>query len=1092
MAVARRTLRFSLIVSASCCIAATSYAQQKSSGTFVRPASSAIRLIDISTREGTWMSLDVSPDGSQMVFDLLGDLYIMPVSGGEARRLTTLPKKQADNAIPRPAAVVAMDGPMVQGQPFDVQPRFSPDGKRIVFISDRDGADNVYTMRADGSDLHQISFGRNMHTSPTWSPDGKWIAARRVSVRPYAPIGSSGPMVMYPAEGGEEKLATKLSAANNVSGLEFSPDGQSLYFASPSDGPGSGFGPGHALQVKRWDRATDRVTELTDNFSAAVRPAITPDGKLLTYATFEDGQMVLRARELSTNRDRIVKRGIELSASLGGTELDQLPGYAFSPDGKFVFLSYGGKIHRVAMADGATTDVPFHVQTTIQVGAADWPVVKPLEGMMPVRMLNWLSFTPDSKLAVFEAVGKIWSVNGNGGAPRRLTSSNIREYAPSVSPDGRWVAYVTWSDSAQGNVFKVPVAGGKPIQLTEHAGDYANPGWSPDGTRIVVMVGDNAELRGLDPTQDTHRSLAWIAATGGTLHTVMSTLSAAGRFGGFETIGAQFNHDGTRLWYVTGDGAQLRSIALDGAGDRGHLVIAHPEAHVPTYISVSPDESRVLFSTGNEEIWMMPMPPLDDSTTTVDARTIKLPGLIEVSAPAGYAPRWINNHELSWVFGDSMFRRDTALAAKPRSATVKLAVAVPSGHGVIAFKGARLITMNGDQVIENGTIVVRDNRIEEVGPAASVVIPAGAKVSDARDKTIIPGMMDLHDHIFHFGGAAIRNWQEQLGKAAAVLSYGVTLSRDPAAAVQSAFSVSELVNSGQMLGPRSYTTGEPLWPFIVEVHNLPEAMKAVAMMKDLGATSIKQYEQPTRYQRQLINEASHRLQIRITAEGALDFKNNITMLIDGFTATEHMWGAFAMYGDVGQLMAKTGFFYTPTIGTSASGSEHWNAVMDPDTMARQQRFILHSAREALRRRVIYAKVAPEWDATYHAAVESAARMVHDGAKVATGSHDVPTPSGLGEHWEIWSYVDGGMTPLEALRSATLTGAEDLGMQDALGSLEKGKLADLVVLYANPLDDIRNTLKIDKVMKNGLLYDSLTLKPLNSEQGPAPIGLSASH
>ncbi|MGH9420505.1 MAG: hypothetical protein ACRD3J_11055, partial [Thermoanaerobaculia bacterium] len=563
-------------------------------------------------------------------------------------------------------------------------------------------------MAVDGADLHQISFGRDMHTSPTWSPDGKSIASRRVSVRPYAPIGSSGPIGIYPIEGGAGVLATKSSAASNVSGLEFSPDGQSLYFASPSEGAGSGFGPGHTVQVKRWDRATDKVTELTDNFSAAIRPAITPDGKFLTYATFEDGENVLRVRELSTSRDHIVKRGIEMSALMGGSEMDALPGYAFSPDGRFVFLSYGGKIHRVAMADGSATDVPFHVQTTIQVGAADWPIMKPLDGTMPVRMLNWLSFTPDEKQAVFEAVGKIWSVNGNGGVPRRLTSSNIREYAPSVSPDGRWVAYVSWTDSAQGNVFKVPIAGGTPIQLTQHAGDYANPNWSPDGARIVVMVGDNAELRGLDPTQDTHRSLGWISASGGPLHIVMSTLSAGTRFGGFETIGAQFNRDGTRLWYVTGDGAQLRSIALDGTQDRRHLVIAHPEAHVPTYISVSPDESRVVFGTGNEELWMMPMPAADDSTVRLDPRTMKMPGLVEVSVPAGYAPRWINNHEMSWAFGDSLFRRDTALTAKPRSVTVTLTVPVPSGHGVLAFKGARLITMNGDRVIENGTIVVRD------------------------------------------------------------------------------------------------------------------------------------------------------------------------------------------------------------------------------------------------------------------------------------------------------------------------------------------------------------------------------------------------
>jgi Tol biopolymer transport system component len=1070
------TTQIVLAIVAGSCIAVSAVAQRTD-----RP-----RDIDISTSEGTWMSLDVSPDGSRIVFDLLGDLYIMPVTGGEARRLTTLPKQPADNARPRPPAVVAMDGSLVQGQAFDCQPRFSPDGKQIVFVSDRDGADNVYVMHVDGTALHQISFGRDMHTSPTWSPDGQSIAVRRVALRPNASVGSTGFIITYAVAGGPGTLATKDPGARGMNGPEFSPDGRSVYFSAPSSNPGNGFGKGHIEQVKRLDRDAGTVAEETDNFSPAVRPKLTRDGKFLTYATFEDGVMVLRIRELATNRERVVKSGIEHSAVLGGSELDQLPGYAFSPDDRFVFLSYGGKIHRVALADGATTEVPFHVRTTLQVGAADYFPQTPLEDTMPVRMLNWANFAPDQKRAVFEAIGKIWTVDGNGGRPTRLTSSDSREYAPSISPDGRWVAYVTWSDSLQGQVFKVALTGGTPIQLTKDAGDYANPNWSPDGTKIIVMVGDNSELRGLDPVQDTHRSLAWISADGGPLHTVISTLTSGGRFGGFGTIGAQFNRDGTRLWYPTGDGLELRSVALDGTAERRHIIVAHPDQHVPTYITVSPDESKVLLTTGNEEVWMMPMPALADSPVTVDARTMKLPGLIEVSAPGGYAPRWINSAEMSWVYGDTIYRRDTAPSARPRAVSVSLSVPVPSGHSVVAFKHARLITMHGNRVIEEGTIVVKDNRIVEVGPDATVAIPAGARVIEGRGKTIVPGFMDLHDHIFHFSGAAIRNWQEQLGSAAAVLAYGVTLARDPASEVQSGFSLTELINSGQMLGPRAYTTGEPLMPAIVEVYNLPEALAAVGMMKQLGAIGIKEYEQPTRYQRQLMNEAAHRLHIMITAEGALDFKNNLTMLMDGFTATEHMWAPFPMYGDVGQLMAKTGYFYTPTVGTSAAGSEHWNRIMNPDTMAKQRRFILHSATENLRRRVTFAKIDPEWDPTYHAVVETVARLAANGAKVATGSHDVPTPSGLGEHWEIWSYVDGGMTPLEALRSATLTGAEDLGMQGLLGSLEQGKLADLIVLNANPLDNIRNTLKIEYVMKNGLLFDGNTLALLNGQAGSAPL------
>jgi imidazolonepropionase-like amidohydrolase len=149
--------------------------------------------------------------------------------------------------------------------------------------------------------------------------------------------------------------------------------------------------------------------------------------------------------------------------------------------------------------------------------------------------------------------------------------------------------------------------------------------------------------------------------------------------------------------------------------------------------------------------------------------------------------------------------------------------------------------------------------------------------------------------------------------------------------------------------------------------------------------------------------------------------------------------------------------------------------MPVDTDPKQQRFILHSARESLARRVKMAKIFPEWETVYEDVTGSVARLANEGARINTGSHDVPTPSGLGLHWEIWAYVDGGMKPIDALRAATLTGAEALGMSRDLGSIEPGKLADLLVLDANPLDDIHNTLKLSTVMVNGVAYDASTLE-----------------
>jgi imidazolonepropionase-like amidohydrolase/Tol biopolymer transport system component len=1020
------------------------------------------RKVEIDTAEGTWMSLDVSPDGRQIVFDLLGDIYMIPATGGDANRLTALPKAL-------PSGTVDPELPN-RGQAFDSQPRFSPDGKFIVFISDRDGADNVFVMRADGSGVRQLTTGRDTFISPAWSPDGRFIAVRRIEPDAGSGEGGSG-LWLYRVEGGP---GYKLDTAKftSPSGLEFSPDGAVIYFASA-------IAAGPTTQLLRKERDTGKITQLTQNFGGAVRPRVSRNGKWLAYATFEDGETVLRIRDLASGVDRLFLRGIEQDGQLHSSgRLDLLPNYGFDPENRFVYLSYGGKLHRVAIADGKVEDVPFRVRTTLDVGPVNRTRVQPLEGQLRVRMLQFPHFRPDGKGIIFEALGRIWAADPTGQHAHRLTKSNEREYQPAISPDGKSVAYVTWSDSQRGAIRRVAIDGGEPVTLTQQPGFYVNPNWSPDGQMLVVAVGGGSDLQGQEATHDLTRTLSWISVGGGALHAITAISYAYVPTNNIHLhasvdIGGWFNHDGTRVWYM--DGPSLHSVRLDGTDDRTHLKLAVTspyDVEDPPIFIPSPDESRVVFTAGNNDVWLMPMPWTTAEPVVVNIKKKTTPGLKRISTAGGFFPSWIDNDDFSYTFAGKVFRYSASKSSVAAEVAVELTAEVPQPNGTLVLRNARVITSKGDEVIERGTVVIRNNRIVDVGATARVRVPPGAQVMNLEGKTIMPGLIDTHDHIL--GGSSIRIWPEQDRFLATALAYGVTTMRDPAASDLGAFYFAELVNTGQMRGPRAYTTGEHLLPPMVEVQNLSDAMHAVTLQKELGAIALKEYDQPTRRQRQLMAEAARRQNIMITAEGSIDFKNNLGMLIDGYTATEHLWSYHPLYADVGQLMAKTGFFYTPTIGTSAAGSEHWYHRMDVDHDPKQSHFLTHGAREHLWRRIIGQKIAPEWDPVYWTAVRSAARMLAAGAKLAVGSHDEPTPSGLGTHWELWSYVDGGMTPLQAIRCGTIGSADTLGMAQDLGTVEPGKLADLIVLDANPLQQIRNTIKIDRVIRNGFVYDGNTL------------------
>jgi imidazolonepropionase-like amidohydrolase len=406
-------------------------------------------------------------------------------------------------------------------------------------------------------------------------------------------------------------------------------------------------------------------------------------------------------------------------------------------------------------------------------------------------------------------------------------------------------------------------------------------------------------------------------------------------------------------------------------------------------------------------------------------------------------------------------------------------VAADKPRGVIALTGARILTMAAPDggVIENGVLVVQGDRILAVGPADSTQIPAGAIRIDATGKTIMPGLVDAHAHgPFGDGGEIIpeQNWVQQQA-----LALGTTTVHDPSNRASEVFAAKEYQQAGKFVGPRVFSTGEIVYGakaarVFAEVNNLDDALTHVRRLKSQGALSIKNYNQPRRSQRQQVIEAGRRENMQVVAEGGSLFGLGITHIVDGNATFEHNLPVERFYDDVMQLWTGTNVNYTPTLVVSFGGlgadpywRAHTNIFEQPLLKAHTPPGVLA---ESMRR-----PIAPDDQYFEKVAAREAKRLADKGVLVSIGAHG--QQPGIAPHWELWSFVRGGMSPLQALQTGTIIPARSLGMAKDIGSLEAGKLADLIVLDANPLENIRNSEKVAQVMLGGRLYDAATLNQL---------------
>ncbi|MEM6415988.1 MAG: amidohydrolase family protein [Pseudomonadota bacterium] len=1045
-----------------------------------------VRRIQFETTEGTKMAPNLSPDGRTIVFEVLGDLYLVDAKGGQARVLTS-------------------------GMALDHHARWSPDGKSIAFISDRDGTYNIWVMNADGTGLRNITRQdplerpKTVHRfmAPSWSPDGQKIvtgvSTEKTSLYRFHDIWEYS--VETPSMG--QSIFPENMHEQNRHGTEpiYSPDGRFIYYSRRYEQRKDGDPVPPWFQIWRHDTQSKRAVQITDWALGAYSPSLSPNGRYLVYATRHDSDCGYRFVDLSSGEDKWLIYPIDRDSAEDWLMALIAPHASWAPDSNSFITTFDGKLQRVEVPSGVSQEIPFSANVNIGLGPLNRPAPRArMKGDVTAQVIRSVKASSDGERFSFTAFDRIYV--GAPGAPKSipLTEGKLgQEYDGVWTPDGKSIVFAAFDGlTGEGHLYKKSIDKNDIIQLTEASGYYANPAISPDGETIVFTKPlTNALLLELGAQ---HVEIRSISISGGN-----ETLITESPQEIHAPVSPQFSTRYPERIFFNHPDEGFVSTDMNGADFKAHILVGNlgieTRGAIGGHVRLNQDGKQALIRSWAPQfgaiysVDLIDVDLIDDPTLLLDSK-ISGPKVKRITtALGGYAPFWSDNGQTAhFIIGRNVFAvsRGNALTGIAATDLGQLNAVMPrvEPDGNLLLTGARVITMNGDEAIKHGDILIRNNKIIAVGNSGSIDVPEDTTVIGMRGKTVLPGLIDGHAHndsIPFRAAPTVGYFWQNLNR----LAYGVTTVIDPAHNIY-LFTESDRIAAGLSVGPRMIGTGP--------VYNETELMFSANDAKELARRNSEYFDQPIiksynvggRLERQRLLVESNKKNLIAIPETDGSLHNVVSLIQDGHFHLPHGL-SLPIYKDVKTLLVRSGVGLNYQFGTlrgeggPSSVYYFYDTLLDGELEARLA--------TTMPRRKIYERywrrmTINHADHVFPYYSRELEKLIDAGGLVGLGDHEMFF--GLGLVWEVMALASAMKDNRLALKAVTTTAATMVGLDKEIGSIQPGKLADLVILDGDPIRDIKNLSKTRFTMVNGVLYNAMTLAqvwPQKQDLLPHPSWLS---